>query len=133
MKRIQNDSYVMEGKVDVLTGFEKSETQQHLKEEVDVNCIVARALRTGILGDPLSIGRRQAIFADLSDVGDFQSSLNKLEAARSAFMELPVEVRKRFNHDPAALVAFLADKANVDEAVALGLMEKPKPAAPPAA
>jgi len=126
MKRIEKNSYLMEGKVDVVKGFEKSETQQHLKEEVDVNHIVARALRTGILGDPLAIGRREGIFADVSAVGDFHSSLRRIDAAKEAFMELPADLRKRFNHDPANLLAFLADPANKEEAVKLGLV-KPDP------
>ena len=69
MKRIKEDSYVFEGKVDVVKNFDKSITQQNLKEEVDINNIVARATKTGVLSDPDSINRRQAIFGDFIVTG----------------------------------------------------------------
>lgn len=133
MKRIEVNSYLFPDRVGDLECKDKSMTQQSFAEEVDVNNIVARAVKTGMLGDPLAIGRREAVFGDFSDVDSFHTSLNRVIAAQNAFMELPADVRARFNNDPGQLIAFLSDEANRDEAVKLGLVVKKEVAADPAA
>ena len=45
-------------------------------------------------------------------------------------MALPSRVRRRFDNDPAELMEFLADEANREEAVMLGLIEKEEPVQP---
>lgn len=130
MKKILVNSYVFEdNKQDVVYCKEKSRTQQHLKEEVDINNIVARAVKTGILGDPVAMASRKAIFGDFSEVGSFHESLNKVKAAEEAFMELPADVRKRFDHDPGKVIEYLnsipVDNLDlIKEAVGFGLVEK---------
>ena len=52
-------------------------------------------------------------------------------------MLLPAQMRSRFNNDPAELLKFIKDPANLDEAVKLGILvkkEAPKgdPVPPPA-
>lgn len=132
MERIKKDSYSGYERVDDLGNFEKTLTQQHFAEEVDINNIVSRALKTGLLGDPMSIGTRQAIFTDVASIGDYQSNLNKIIAAQNAFMELPADLRSRFNNDPANLLAFLSDVNNKDEAIKLGLIVDDKVVKPDA-
>ena len=51
--------------------------------------------------------------------------VSKVTEARSIFAQLPSELRKRFHNDPAELVVFMSDSANVEEAISLGLMSKP--------
>lgn len=123
MKRIKDNSYLVEERVDDISCPEKSLAQQSFAEEVDVNNIVARALKTGILGDPMAIAARQAVFGDFSGVGSYQDSLNRVIAAQKAFESLPANVRARFDHDPGKLIAFLADVKNLEEARELGLVE----------
>lgn len=124
MERIKENSYCFPDKVGVVTCKEKTRTQQNLVNETDINKIVARAVKTGILGDPAAISARQAIFGDFSQVGSYHDALNKVLSAQSAFIELPVDVRNRFGNDPGKLMEFLADPANVEEAIELGLMVK---------
>lgn len=66
-----------------------------------------------------------SIYADLPDVTDFFSLQNYLLSTQDAFMELPSVIRKRFDNDPASLLAFLDDESNHEEAISLGLLEKP--------
>lgn len=61
--------------------------------------------------------------------GDFTTSPDDLleaysiiEDAESRFAALTPEVKSRFGNDPAALLAFLQDPGNRDEAVRLGLV-----------
>jgi phage internal scaffolding protein len=98
-----------------------SMTQQHLESETNINQIMERYNQTGLLpvvsGDPL--------YGDFSDVGDYKSAQETLIKADKAFMALPSKVRDRFDNDPVKLLAFLDNPENLDEAIELGLVERP--------
>lgn len=96
-------------------------TQQQFAEEVDINTIVKRFGITGQLPENL----RMPVSGDFTDISDFQSAMNAVVAAKGEFMRLPGELRQRFNHDPAQLISFLEDDKNKDEAIKLGLVNKP--------
>lgn len=70
-------------------------------------------------------------YADLTNLPDYQEALNTVIAADNAFMSLPSQVRDRFQNDPARFVEFLADPANQDEAIRLGLSVDTRPTDPP--
>lgn len=91
---------------------------QDQKDEVDINTIVKRFGLTGKLPDDV----RAPTYGDFTDVVDYQSALNAVIAADQAFMEMPAEVRARFNNDPARFVDFCSDAANADEMAKLGLL-----------
>ena len=101
---------------------EPSLTQQHFKDETDINNILRQFNVTGLLPEsPLS-----PRYGDFSGIGDYQSALNAVIAAESEFEALPAQIRARFNNDPAALIDFLDDDNNREEAVKLGLLDQPK-------
>lgn len=95
--------------------------QQSFAEECDINTIVRRFGLTGEL--PSNVAMPQS--GDFTGVTDFQSAMNVVRAAQEAFMELPGDVRYRFANDPQRVLDFLADGANRDEAIKLGLVVKP--------
>lgn len=102
---------------------EPSKTQQHFKEEVDINKMVEKA-RRGIA--PTYTGRRGVFSGDeiVGDGLDYQAAMNRVIEAREKFMELPAKVRVMFQNDPGQLEVFLSDPKNRDEAIQLGLIEK---------
>jgi len=109
-------------------------TKQSFRDRSDVNRIVSQSLR----GTPADhINRHAPVFADVSEMGNFQEVALRVKAAENAFAELPAKVRARFSNRPAELVAFVSDSANYDEAVKLGLIvpkvvkEVPPSAVPP--
>ncbi|NLZ52937.1 MAG: hypothetical protein GX892_07295 [Thermoanaerobacteraceae bacterium] len=102
-------------------------TQQHFKEECDVNRIMLRYEETGNWGEQTNV-RPQ--FGDFSAEFDFRDAQDAVISAREAFASLPSRVRRRFNNDPSELLEFLADEANREEAVMLGLIEKEEPVQP---
>lgn len=130
MERIKKSSYEFTERLDDLSGFEKTKTQQQFAQEVDINTIVARAVKTGMLGDPMSINARQAIFGDFSEVGSYHACLNRVMAAQGAFMQLPADLRASFDNDPGKLMEFMGNPANKDKAIELGLIVKPEKPAP---
>ena len=98
----------------------KSLAAQEYKDESDINVILKRYA----CGDN-SVVRTSGVFADVSQLGDFQTQLEVVRRATEDFAALPADVRSRFGNDPAALFAFLADSSNDNEAVKLGLKVRP--------
>lgn len=97
---------------------EDGRTQQHFKEECDINTIVRRYGITGLV----PVGTRAPSFGDFTGVMDYQTALNAVMEAEKAFGAIPADIRKRFDNDPQAFVAFCSDKANVEEMEKLGLV-----------
>lgn len=93
-------------------------TVQSEAEDADINTIVKRFGLTGQLPSDV----RMPMSGDFSGVSDYHTAVNMVMAADSAFMEMPADVRKRFNHDPASLIEFMENPANRDEAIRLGLV-----------
>ena len=104
-----------------------SMTQQHFKNDADINTIIARYNRTGYLVDPLTPSTRQPLFGDFGDIPDFREAQTQIAIAKERFMALPSDLRKRFNNDATQLLDFLQDSKNLDEAVKLGLVNPPAP------
>lgn len=92
--------------------------QQHARDECDINTIVRRFGLTGELPNNVRVPR----YGDFTAVSDYQTAMNMVMEANAAFMELPAEVRSRFNNDPGALVDFISDDSNRAEAEKLGLV-----------
>lgn len=98
----------------------RSRTQQAGKADADINVLMKRYQKTGVLGDPLSV--RPLVFADVSNVGDFREVCSRVQVVKDAFERLPADVRKEFKHDPANVLDFLANPANADRARELDLL-----------
>lgn len=105
-----------------------SMTEQHHAEDLDINRIVNRALRTGAV-DP-SLVRTFGKYADVTSVGDFMSANITYRKGVEAFEALPSEIRERFQNNPANLLDFLSKEENRDEAIKLGFIEAPAPESP---
>ena len=99
---------------------EPSMTQQHFAEECDVNSIMARYQKTGILVE--NPGTLRPFFDDFTNVSDFQTAQNAVIDVHESFMQLPSRIRARFDNDPGALLEFLGNEVNRNEAVSLGLV-----------
>lgn len=104
---------------------EPSMTQQQFKDEADINNIMARYQKTGVLVDPLTQTMRKPMFDDFSELGDFRDHQQAVIDAQELFMQLPSRLRARFENDPAELLQWLSNPVNKEEAIELGLMTKP--------
>jgi phage internal scaffolding protein len=107
-------------------GDEPSLTQQQFAAESDINNIIARYERTGILVDPLIDRRGQPMYGDFSNIDSFFEAQVKVARAKELFEALPGKIRDRFGGDPGKLIAFLENEENREEAIKLGLIEKPE-------
>lgn len=97
---------------------EVNRTQQQFQAECDVNVIAARLSA----GQPVSVRSDMGRFGDFSEAPDFYEAQNLVIRARDQFMSLPAKVRARFDNDPGKLLAFVADRKNLEEAHDLGLL-----------
>lgn len=94
-------------------------TQQHQKDQSDINYIIDQFNVTGIL--PVSPVTSQ--YGDFTGVKDYQSALNAVMAMEDEFLSLPANLRARFENDPENLMNFLSNTENREEAVKLGLID----------
>lgn len=103
--------------------FDEAESvvQQQFREECDINIIVKRFGLTGELPN----GIHMPVSGDFSGITDFQSAMQLVREAQESFNELPAHVRERFGNDPGRVMAFLEDDKNRDEAIRLGMVERP--------
>lgn len=99
----------------------ESVVQAQFAEECDINTIVRRFGLTGQLPENLRVPQS----GDFTDVKDFHTAMNVVRAAEEAFMQLPGEVRARFENDPGRMLSFVEDVNNRDEAIKLGMIPKP--------
>lgn len=105
-------------------------TQQHQRDDTDINVIVQRFNVHGVLPQ----GRTQPQYGDFTSPGDYQECLNKVIEAQDAFDQLPAKARQHFRHDPAAFLAFLEAGPDAQLLLDLGLAYQVSPAreTPPA-
>lgn len=96
-------------------------TQQHFKDECDINNLMERYVKTGTM--PQIVADFQ--YGDYTEVPDYRQSIEFIMHAQDQFDQLPAKIRKEFNNNPAELLDFLNDPANKDEAIRLGLIERP--------
>lgn len=106
-----------------------SRTKQQFVEESDVNTIMRKYEKTGII-DP-RLQRGPGSYGDFTGAQDYHTALQQIVEAQEAFYDLPSGIRAKFHNDPGELLAFLEDDKNRDEAIKLGLVKAPEPEAKP--
>lgn len=99
---------------------EPSLAQQQFKDECDINILMKKYGNDPVAFQALT--RPGGIYADFSDLEDYQGMLQQVQNAQEAFMALPATLRARFSNDPGNLIAFLENPQNYDEGVSLGLL-----------
>ena len=98
-------------------GHGESLTIQSQSEDADINVLMARFKVTGQM--PSNV--RVPTFGDFTGVKDYQSALTALADAQDSFMQMPANVRARFENNPQLFVEFCSDRGNLAEMRALGL------------
>ena len=92
-------------------------TQQQFKEESDINTIVDRFMKSGVMPNPVNMPQ----YIDYEGVFDFQSAMNTIRQADENFMRMDAKIRARFNNSPQEFLEFFSNAENIPEAIRLGL------------
>lgn len=112
--------------------FDPGLASQADRDACDINKILERYQLTGSLPDLI---RQDPQYGDFSEVQDFHAAMDTVIKAQEQFAALSVEVRKRFDNDPAKMLEYVASAASdvekQRELVKLGLaLERPLPPPP---
>jgi len=108
----------------------KSMTQQHFKSECDINTILKKYRKSGLLEH---VNQYAGKYEDLSEPTDYQTALNIVISAQASFDSLPSYIRKKFDNDPSQFLDFVNNPDNLEEMENMGLIQTPaEPIQPPA-
>jgi len=95
-------------------------TLQSQQKQADINQLLRHYKKTGQI---THISRSVPTYGDFSNTTDFLSAMLLIKKAESLFMELPSELRSRFENEPAQFLDFCDNPENAEELVELGLVE----------
>lgn len=98
-----------------------SRTKQSFREKVNVNSIVARYNKTGMVDH---VSSKTPFYGDVSNIASYQEALAVVASANDLFNAMDSRVRERFANDPLRMIQFLQDPSNLDEAIKLGMVAK---------
>jgi len=99
-----------------------SRTKTEFADECNINTIVNRSKMSGVLPQ----GNRQPMFGDFSEVSDYTEAQTSIAQAQEEFINLPSDVRAKFNNNVADLLDFIDNPANAEEAQKMGLIPTPE-------
>lgn len=102
----------------LLTCLDKSRARQSEAAAVDINNIVKRFDKTGLI----PVDQREGLFEDVSQMGTYHDALNAIHAAEQAFDHLPARIREKFNNNSAEFLDFTSKEENHDEMRELGML-----------
>ena len=97
-------------------------TQQQHKDECDVNLIIAKYKKTGLI---THLNKNPGAYSDLTEIPSYTEALQTIITASDAFNALPSDFRYELHNDPQELINFLKNPANDERAIKLGLKVKP--------
>lgn len=102
------------GDDEILATFntEDSLTNQSDASEADINILVKKF---GITGQLPQITGLQPLYGDFTSGDDYRAMLDRVNAAREAFEQIPAHIRKEFDNDPAKFVDFASDEKNIEK------------------
>lgn len=96
--------------------------KQEFKKDADINSIMARFQKTGIIDHAAKYSLQ---YGDINPLS-FHESMNVIARANTMFEELPSSARKRFGNSAADFLSFVQDEANYEEAQEMGLALSPE-------
>ena len=99
----------------------KGRTKQWHKKECDINQIMAKYQKTGVI-DHINKHQHKYEFATSKDL---KESLLIIQIANEMFADLPSKARTQFDNDPGQFLDFVQDPENASEVYNLGLSEIP--------
>jgi phage internal scaffolding protein len=101
-----------------------SKTDQSYKKSTDINILISKYKKTGIIPN---LNQRQGRYGDFSSSVTLEEAFETTQNAIEAFNELPANIRKAMDNDPSKLEIWLSDEENYDMAVKYGLKKAKEP------
>lgn len=112
------------GTLRIQTVFKKkTRTQQQFAKDCNINNIIKKYKKTGVI---THINTKTGVYADMTQMPNYQEALQTVIHGQTAFDQLPAELREKFKYNPQEMMDYLNDKRNDEEAIKLGLKQRPK-------
>lgn len=110
-----------------------SRAKQSFKNECDINTIMKKFEKTGVIEHVKQHGAKYGDFLDAP--ADYHEAANIVVRSNEMFLSLPAKVRKAFDNDPGTFLAAIDAAQNGDadvrdELIKLGLLKTPPKATP---
>ncbi|AXH77979.1 MAG: internal scaffolding protein [Microviridae sp.] len=107
-------------KLSISQSFDPSldRTKQSDKDSCDINLIMARYIKTGVLD---FVNKNAASYGDITGI-DFQTSMDTVAKAKTMFDQLPAELREQFDNNPGFFCDFVSNEENLPEMAEMGLL-----------
>lgn len=99
-----------------------SMTEQSHKKETDINNIMSKYQKTGVL---TFVNSQQPIYAEMAST-DLQTAMNTVINAQDMFDNMPAEIRKEFDNDPVKFLQQMDNPEYQERARELGLLPTPR-------
>lgn len=99
-------------------------TDQSYKNACDINVIMANYAKTGMLSH---VTDKTPKYLDCTEIPSLERAYDLVYAAEEAFADLPPDIRKLMDNNPANLESFILNPANADILVRNGLILKKEP------
>lgn len=103
-----------------IESFEPTLTKQSFQNECDINHIMARYEKTGLVDHVRQV---EGHYGNYIAAADYHGACNQVLAAQDMFMTLPAAVRSRFANDAGAFLMFVQDPKNRKEMADMGLLK----------
>lgn len=110
-----------------ISNFGVGRTKQSFKAECDINAIMKRYEKSGVIAH---VNRYQGKYGDFGNGLDYHEAMSRVVSAQQMFNSLNSTIRTRFSNSPELFLSFVSDSKNIPEMRELGLL--PKEVAPEA-
>lgn len=104
-----------------LINTEKSRTHQSFENETNINSIMAKYEKTGLISH---FNKHKGKYGNFIDAVDYHTAQNRIIEAQDAFYSLPSKVRAKFENAPEKFLEFAQNPDNLEEMVNLGLAKR---------
>lgn len=108
---------IYSARVPVVSPTGHTPAQQQFKDDCDVNTIMRRFQKTGVIDH---VAKHQPIYGFASSQS-YHESMNIVAIADSMFNDLPSSIRNEFSNNPEAFLEFVQDPKNAERAAELGI------------
>lgn len=116
------DVYTDPKKAEDINSPDHDPTQQQFKDSCDINIIMSKVQAGQELPEPSAF----MSYEDVSNVPDLMTSKNLIIKAMNNFLTMPIEVRKRYEHNPELFINALVDPEEKEFLTKHGIFEAPK-------
>ena len=112
-------SVALKGSQKLPDGTTTGRTKQQFKDESDINTIVKKIMKTGVM--PENVNQGLAQYGEFDSLPDYQEMRNRIAGAQQLFDALPSKTRAELHNDPQRMIALSETEDGRAQLVKLGL------------